>query len=401
MKKRTLRTITASCVFVAGSLLAQPADPVVLGFAVPGTPVIDGVIDDAWDAAPQYPIENFIPKARSSAVEPENHSGWWKAMYDDENLYVLVSMLDDMLTPLVNSSIDDADNVEVFISGTYTRTFTEAYNVSVYDFNDYQLRFGIGEAAGLGPQIGAGMHSTPFWMPEPGVAETNGVKYKTVATDGGYLMEIQIGLELAYEDATFDFRETDVAPDGGAGVDETNFRDYRKIGFEISVTDTDSGSGKEQRTAWANYENMYPGSPVGPSDVAWMHPGTWGTLVFVAAEGDGNGNGEDPTDAAADYYEDSTLHWLYYFGGGWSLWVADDFSSNWGYLYLGETYDETSGASGWLYHLERGWVYFLEGSVTASVFVYSADLGWLVASESYGAGQYYRYETEDFETWIP
>lgn len=128
-------------------------------------------------------------------------------------------------------------------------------------------------------------------------------------------------------------------------------------------------------------------------------PDVDGDSIPDISDPDVDGGGSN--DANPEYYDDSTVHWIYYFGGGWSLWIADNFNSNWGFLYVGENYNPEAGVSGWAFHLDRGWVYFFDGSVTSHVFVFSIDLGWLVASEGYGAGQYYRYDTDDFETWVP
>ena len=401
-----LRAALAVSLSLPLSLGAQPeaGDPIEIGFTFAGWAMIDGIVDEAWKEVLQYPIENILPIDRGEAGGPETESAWWKSMFDEENLYLLVSVPDDILVASVDGSTDKADSVDVFLSGTYTRTFSPAWNISVYGFNDYHIRFGIGEAAGERPEITAGYHSSPFWEPESGVAETEGVKYACVAVDGGYLMEIQIALELLYIEAPFDFRDWPLAPQYlHSWVDESNFNDYRKIGFEIGVTNNNAeDSSPEQRLFWAGHENIYPDAPGSNLGTAWLHPGTWGTLVFAES---------DIVTFRPGYYDDRVLHWIYYFGYGWAVWYANDFSSNWGYIYLNNPYKPWGYSyendpyrpdrTGWRYHSEHGWIYFSRGSVTSEALIYSPTLGWLVASQAYGEGQYYRFATASFEPWVP
>ncbi len=113
--------------------------------------------------------------------------------------------------------------------------------------------------------------------------------------------------------------------------------------------------------------------------------------LFVMSEGD-----TAPACPEAGYADDPGLHWVYHYGDCWLLWDAD-FNGNWGLLHVGARNED---GTGWVYHFEKGWIYLYSGSVTSFAMIYSLDLGWLAASEGYGAGQYYRYETDDFETWV-
>jgi hypothetical protein len=71
-------------------------------------PVIDGEVDELWlDASTQ----NMVP-----ADDPANASGSWRALYDSDNLYVMVDIIDDALVNDSASSWQD-DSVEFYFDG--------------------------------------------------------------------------------------------------------------------------------------------------------------------------------------------------------------------------------------------------------------------------------------------
>ena len=111
MLQRLLCAALAVCAFPAVSLFGQPeaGDPVEIGFTFAGSAIIDGIVDGAWEEVPHYPIGNVLLKGRDEVEGPENHSGWWKSMFDEENLYLLISVTDDILVPLVDGSNDKAE----------------------------------------------------------------------------------------------------------------------------------------------------------------------------------------------------------------------------------------------------------------------------------------------------
>jgi hypothetical protein len=75
-------------------------------------PVIDGEVDAIWAGAS---TQNIVP-----VDDPANASGSWKAMYDLENLYVIVDITDDVLQNDTASSWQD-DSVEFYFDGGNTR----------------------------------------------------------------------------------------------------------------------------------------------------------------------------------------------------------------------------------------------------------------------------------------
>jgi hypothetical protein len=106
-----------------GPVAAQDVD-MEIGFA---TPVIDGEVDEIWaDASEQY----FVP-----LEDPANGSGIWKALYDAENLYVLVDVTDDILQNDSSGSWQD-DSVEIYFDGGNTKLSTPLSG------DDHQYTFG-------------------------------------------------------------------------------------------------------------------------------------------------------------------------------------------------------------------------------------------------------------------
>jgi len=134
----TTRNIEFSRVRIAGNQpvnideirlsMTPPIEPVdmEIGFAAQ-PPVLDGEVDEIWaDASTQY----FVP-----LDDPANASGSWMALYDSENLYVIVDMTDDSLQNDSASSWQD-DSVEVYFDGGNTKVNTPLSG------DDHQYTFG-------------------------------------------------------------------------------------------------------------------------------------------------------------------------------------------------------------------------------------------------------------------
>ncbi len=102
-------------------------------------PVIDGVMDAVWDAAPWAPIDVFwLGTQRPSA---QDFSGRYKAMWDAGNLYLLFDITDDVLFDNWANPLEhywDDDSVEIFLDenkngGNHQyNTSAWAYHVSTF-----------------------------------------------------------------------------------------------------------------------------------------------------------------------------------------------------------------------------------------------------------------------------
>lgn len=91
-----------------------------------GTPVIDAEIDNVWSST-NY---NIIDIVRES--EDDFYRGWFKLMWDEENMYVLAKIYGEEFSDQSESPWEN-DSLEVFVD--------ELYNKSTkYEEDDYQLR---------------------------------------------------------------------------------------------------------------------------------------------------------------------------------------------------------------------------------------------------------------------
>jgi len=209
--------------------------------------VIDGMAEDIWAPVPRYKIENAI---YSPLPERADLTAYYRAMWDENNLYVLVNVMDDVLK---NDSdefyLDDA--VEVFIDADNSKS-------AGYGSNDYQYYFEWAEA---NPRMG-----------ETRRGRTDGVEFAVGRADVGYRVEIK-----------FPWTALGTKPSPGT-----------KIGLDVHVNDDDDGGDRDTKLTWR-----------GKEDNAWQTPSVFGTAELaglvaqwtfdestgsVAADNSGNGN---------------------------------------------------------------------------------------------------------------
>jgi hypothetical protein len=192
------------------------------------TPVIDGNEDDVWSAAPRYKIANVMYSPPSS---PNDLSAEYRAMWDENNLYVLVDVTDDILRH--DSTPDNwyqDDSVEVYIDAGNSKS-------SQYGQTDYQYTFNWDKTS---PKMQETKHNS-----------TEGVQYVLVTTDKGYRVEIK-----------FPWSTLGTKPSAGA-----------KIGLDVQVNDNDSGK-RDTKIAW-----------YGKQDNAWQNPQAFGNAELAGIIG--------------------------------------------------------------------------------------------------------------------
>jgi len=196
--------------------------------------VIDGRPEDLWSEARQYKIGNVIYSPISSDAD---FSASYKAMWDADNLYVMVGVTDESLK---NDSdefwLDDA--VEVFIDADNSKSGS-------YGGNDYQFYFEWDQA---NPRMGETQHG-----------RTDGVEFAVGRADGGYRVEIK-------------FPWSTLGTKPSAGV---------KIGLDVHANDDDDGGDRDTKLTWR-----------GKEDNAWQNPSVLGTAELAGLIGwwkfDGN-----------------------------------------------------------------------------------------------------------------
>ncbi|WP_238654150.1 endo-1,4-beta-xylanase [Paenibacillus piscarius] len=161
--------------------------------AVYGTPVLDGTADELWASAPEMAVNRY-------QMAWQGASGKARALWDDENLYVLVQVSDAQLDKS-NANAWEQDSVEIFVDENFGRT-------TFYEDDDGQYRVNYDNEASFSPAaIGAGFES---------VTKVNGT---------GYTIEMKIPFKK-------------ITPAGGA-----------KIGFDAQINDAKSGV-RQSVAAW-------------------------------------------------------------------------------------------------------------------------------------------------------
>jgi len=220
-------------VFGEAQLSEYVASPVLQILKAESAPTIDGELDAAW-IAPQIDMSTYV--VRDGATVPSGFAELddstdfymsYRAMWDDENLYVFVNVIDETIfCDTTSASVWEQDGVEICIDG-------ENDKAAAQDANDKQYRWIYGKKAVAG---GAADGGTWAWK----------------ATDDGYNFE----LKLPNADLKF--------------VPE----DEQLIGFEVQINDNDgqSTNPRENMARWWGDDNA-----------AWSKPELWGTAVLVEA----------------------------------------------------------------------------------------------------------------------
>jgi len=209
-----------------------------IGFA---TPVIDGEVDYAWEgASTQY----FVP-----LDDPANASGSWKALYDSENLYVIVDVTDDSLQNDSDGSWQD-DSVELYFDGGNTKVDTPLSG------DDHQYTFGWTTDEIQGTNIDG---------------YTEGIEHAQVDTDTGWRIEIKMPW-LSIQGAAPQARDL--------------------IGIDCYYNDDDDGgdSRENKLLSFSAVEGWNDASQWGTAVLGVIpkpvDPGTDGLVAFYALDGD-------------------------------------------------------------------------------------------------------------------
>jgi len=125
-------------------------------------PVIDGEVDYVWGSAS---TQSFVP-----LEDPADGSGTWKVLYDEENLYVLIDVVDDSLQNDSAAAWQD-DSVEVYFDGFNTKLTTALSG------DDHQYTFGWTADDIQGTNI---------------TGYTDGIEFAQVTTAAGWRIEIKM-----------------------------------------------------------------------------------------------------------------------------------------------------------------------------------------------------------------
>ena len=211
-------------------------------------PVIDGQTEELWSCAKDYQIKNAMYSSLSGAGDCEGH---FKAMWDPDNLYLLVEVADDSL---INDGGDwyKNDGIEIYIDSDNSKSES-------YGNNDFQFHLDWDKNR---PTMAEMKHNA-----------TQGVQYTMITTQTGYRAELKIPWSTLQAKAS-------------AGM---------VIGFDVHVNDDDNGGDRESKLLW-----------YGKEDDAWTNPQAFGNAQLTSLIGwwkfdetngataaDSSGNGND------------------------------------------------------------------------------------------------------------
>jgi tetratricopeptide (TPR) repeat protein len=231
--------------------LRQAAPATIVPAAKP--PVIDGNEDEVWSDARWYKIANSL---YSPPLSPNDLSASYKAMWDANNLYVLVDVTDDVLvndtspsqtvklvtgsnqsvTLATGSTVQDAwwfdDCVEVYIDADNSKS-------NQYDNDDAQYHFDWDKT-----------HPTMGVHQQHG--RTENVEFAIATTEKGYRAEIK-------------FPWVTLGKKVVAGA---------TIGLDVHVNDDDDGGERDSKIAW-----------FAKQDNAWQNPQAFGNAELAGMLG--------------------------------------------------------------------------------------------------------------------
>jgi hypothetical protein len=194
-----------------------------------GTATVDGVIESAWNAYPMNTLEVDIDGTSPAA---DDLSGYWKAMWDESNLYFLLVTNDDVLVPFPGGPQEwRYDTTEIFLDPDGSRG-------SSYDgVDDTQIGFLRGGEL-------VKLRSNPLNL------VFDGSTHAIVAGEGMVIIETAIA-----------WSDLGISPSVGVGM-----------GLDVYMKDTDDGVSRNNQISW---------SPSG--DQAWQNPSLFGMVTLAEA----------------------------------------------------------------------------------------------------------------------
>jgi len=192
---------------------------------------IDGVVEEAWLKAEAIKLKFDINHVEGRIDSHEDLSAEAGVMWDEENIYLLVDIKDDV--PAVNDhtkgDVWDGDCIEFFISLDPTKI----PNVGYSEF-DFQILIGANKNMWIPAQAKGGVRNSIPISSE--VASKKG--------DKGYVLEAKINI---------------------ANFSAKPFRKFKKgdiLGFDMAIGDADRTGAREGKIIWNGTEVGYKDSSV-------------------------------------------------------------------------------------------------------------------------------------------
>lgn len=239
---RALRWVSFGLVVAWAGLPVMAQDAVIQRASSP--PVIDGLGDDAvWATATAHGQDEFFELVGDAAGDgDEDIDITWKALWDDENLYVYVEVTDDEI--VADDSCDwQDDSIEFYI---------DAQNLSLEDYqfgNDpdfpdgapaYQFTMIAGNTFDDGFCGNAFSEQTAF---SHGTNSYAGDDLSTRYPQGADVGTTQIIGNVYTSEVAFPWAALEETPE--------NIIARGEFGFGIAVNDDDDGGGRDSQYMWA------------------------------------------------------------------------------------------------------------------------------------------------------
>ena len=173
-------------------------------------PVIDGLFDEAYHEADFITLDHLIFGSLSST---KDLAAAYKALWDTNNLYIIVKVMDD-IPGVEYGYVYDRDQVVINLDIGNEK-------LTSYDENDFQIEFTRNET-NLSGMVGN--------LAGNGAAD---IKFKFNENPEGYNLEIKLPWSVLSVDGTLE---------------------GKKFGFDIRVRDNDGATQKESVVSWKAYE---------------------------------------------------------------------------------------------------------------------------------------------------
>jgi hypothetical protein len=191
-------------------------------------PTVDGVRDEAWAGAPVYRLAALSPE--QTAPAPEDFSATFRPLWDDERLYLLIEISDDVKRPFAEGMKPHfSDQCEIYVfagEGHEDRPKWEYGGPRQFAYEAFR----------------APARLKPTW-------KTKQTTHAFAATEAAQGWTAEVALPFAF----WDFR-----PAPGA-----------TLGLEVHCNDGDAGPERDNHLAWSDARNE-----------AWRNPSVIGKLTL-------------------------------------------------------------------------------------------------------------------------
>jgi hypothetical protein len=204
-------------------------------FRTKRSPIVDGRQDKSWRGVPKIGIHNNVEGLELSPIDnPRDLSAYFQIMWDDDNLYLFVEVMDDELNVSSPNSWEN-DGIQVYFDGDNSKNILSDCAVDwpgAYDSNDDQLTAAYGQ------------NPTSF----PTQIDVSALHFAYRQQSKGYAIEAALPFDVLLFTAT----------------------KGHHFGLEMQVNDNDLGV-RQNVLVWTFNDG----------ECFWLDPSTWGTAILA------------------------------------------------------------------------------------------------------------------------